>query len=93
MKVIGRIKIARFQERHANSRNALDNWVTLIESRDWGSFDELRRTFARASIVNGKVIFNIKGNSFRLVALIDFIHATVHVTDVLTHAEYDREVY
>ena len=52
---------------------------------------ELQATFSSADSVDDKIIFNIRGNKYRLKAIVDFAKQTVLVTDVQTHAEYDRE--
>jgi mRNA interferase HigB len=52
---------------------------------------ELRQTFGPVDPVPPQTVFDIKGNSFRLISEIDYEHQTIVVTHVLTHEEYDRE--
>ena len=52
---------------------------------------DLKRTFASASFVEGKTVFNIGGNKYRLISVINYELKTVLVTHVLTHKEYDKD--
>ena len=62
-----------------------------MDSVSWKNLVELQATFSSADSVDDKIIFNIRGNKYRLKAIVDFAKQTVLVTDVQTHAEYDRE--
>ncbi|UPG96071.1 type II toxin-antitoxin system HigB family toxin [Luteibacter aegosomatissinici] len=82
--------IRQFVQRHPDARRALDAWARLIEAHEFRNFAELRNTFGSADIVGERIIFDIRGNRYRLIA--GLIHATqtCHVQSILTHAEYDR---
>jgi len=54
------------------------------------SFAELRQTFSSADYVDGFTIFDVGGNSYRLVAVIHYNTQRIYVRNVMTHAEYDR---
>jgi len=58
---------------------------------DWSTFNEIKQTFNSADFVgNDRYVFNIKGNKYRLVAVIHFDIRTVYIKFIGTHKEYDR---
>jgi mRNA interferase HigB len=72
-------------------RDQLDAWFALVSRAAWENSAELKQQQRSASIVSAEcVVFNIKGNEYRLVAAVDYHHATVLVLWLGTHREYDR---
>ena len=69
---------------------ALAVWVKVAENARWQHFSDLRQTWPSADYVGGQVVFNVKGNQFRLVATVNYKIGVVAVVQVMTHAEYDR---
>lgn len=61
-----------------------------MKSKDFGSLVELRKTFGSADYVRPHTVFDIGGNKYRLIAVIDYGLGLVSIVDILTHAEYDR---
>ncbi|MCL1463001.1 type II toxin-antitoxin system HigB family toxin [Argonema galeatum] len=57
----------------------------------WQNLDELRQDFASADLVVNLTVFNIGGNNYRLITLVDYEKQKVFIRHVLTHAEYDKE--
>ena len=57
---------------------------------DWKNLVDLQATFRSADFVGDEIVFNISGNRYRLKAMVDYKAETVLVTDVQTHAEYDK---
>ena len=69
----------------------LDSWFSIASRAAWKNSAELKEQSRSASIVSGeRVVFNIKGNDFRLVAAIDYGHQFLLVLWLGTHREYDR---
>ncbi len=69
---------------------ALDSWFYEVKRAEWKNASEVRASYARASIVGAeRVIFNIKGNSYRLVVAVDYRRAIVFIKWLGTHKEYD----
>ena len=68
---------------------ALKAWVKVVENARWRHFPDLKQSWPSADAVSGYVVFNIKGNQFRLAANVRYKIGVVHVTRVMTHAEYD----
>lgn len=90
MRVITRRRIIEFREKHPSSRNSLDSWYKIISKYDYNSFNELRKTFPSADLVDNLTVFNISGNKYRLIAAIHYNRKMVYIRHVLTHAEYDK---
>lgn len=66
-------------------------WYNEFSKLEFRNFNELKRIYGNASIVNNnRVVFNIKGNAFRLVVSINFHHLACYVIWFGTHKEYDR---
>jgi mRNA interferase HigB len=91
MRLRGSDKLTVFAETYADARASLENWATAVDSADWNSPAELKKTFASASFVEGKTVFNIGGNKYRLITLVNYALKTVLITHVLTHNEYDKD--
>mgnify|MGYP003617916853 FL=1 len=90
MHVISRKALREFWERHPDAEPLLARWFQLMEHADYPSFAELQVTFPSADLVGDRVVFNIAGNKYRLIAAIHFNRRRVYVRHVLTHSEYDR---
>jgi mRNA interferase HigB len=69
----------------------LNNWYTVVEKCDFANFNELRAMFNAVDAVgNDRYVFNIRGNNYRLIALIQFNVRTVYILFIGTHKEYDK---
>ncbi|MFT3972044.1 MAG: type II toxin-antitoxin system HigB family toxin [Amaricoccus sp.] len=70
---------------------ALDAWFDEVSKADWKSSADVKRLYATASIVSAeRIVFNIKGNDYRLVVAVDFEKAIVWIKWIGTHKAYDR---
>lgn len=69
---------------------ALNAWMKVVENASWRHFPDLKQSWPKADPVSGYVVFDIKGNRFRLAANVSYKIGVVHVMRVMTHAEYDR---
>ncbi|HLI34594.1 MAG TPA: type II toxin-antitoxin system HigB family toxin [Terriglobia bacterium] len=90
MRIIGRKVMEKFKRDHADARSSLDNWYRVVSSREWNNFAELRQVFPTADMVDSRLVFNIGGNKYRLIADVNFRVRTLLVREVLTHSQYDR---
>ncbi len=91
MRIIKRGTLRRFWENHTDARGALETWYHVAKKGKWSSFNEIRQTFGSADVVPGnRVVFNIKGNSYRLVVKIHYNTQTIYIRFIGTHAEYDK---
>jgi mRNA interferase HigB len=91
MRVIAKRTLREFWLKHANSEQALKLWYNEADKSTWLHPNDIKADFPDASILaNNRVIFNIKGNSFRLIVKISYRHQTVWIRFIGTHAEYDK---
>lgn len=94
MKVVGRKELERFARRHADVRGQINAWLAEVEEAEWESTTDIKRRYASASFLsNNRVIFNLKGNSYRLDTKISFKNQIVVVVRIGTHAEYTGWVF
>jgi mRNA interferase HigB len=91
MHVITRARLIQFGEKHPDSKGSLLVWNKIISGIDFADFVELREAFPSADQVGNFTVFNIGGNKFRLITLIDYNYQKVFIRHVLTHAEYDKD--
>lgn len=91
MRIISRKILKDFWELHADSRQQLQAWYADAKQADWKSLADIKNFYRNASIVsNNRVIFNIKGNKYRLVVAINYNIGIVFIRFVGTHQEYDK---
>ncbi|MBB1247364.1 type II toxin-antitoxin system HigB family toxin [Rhizobium sp. G21] len=73
------------------AKAALSSWYTTVSDAVWRDFNDLRKTFNSADYVaDGKVVFDVGGNKYRVVGLVGYRTKRVFVLFVGTHADYDR---
>ncbi|MES2654298.1 MAG: type II toxin-antitoxin system HigB family toxin [Bacteroidota bacterium] len=91
MRVITTKALRSFWEVHNDSEQQLKSWLQEAKKATWKNPNEIKREYPSASILNNnRVVFNIKGNSYRLVVRINYNHEMVWVRFIGTHAEYDK---
>lgn len=80
-----------FVQTHAQSASPLNKWVEKVKAVEWKSHAELKQMFPSADYVkNGRYVFNIAGNNYRIVAVVIFIGGVMNIRFVGTHSEYDK---
>jgi mRNA interferase HigB len=91
MRIISRKALRAFWERHPDAQQALQAWYADVKHAAWASPIDVKQTYRTASILpNNRVVFNIKGNQYRLVVAVNYAYGMVYIRYVGTHAEYDR---
>ena len=91
MVIISKATIRAFIQNHPDVENALEKWYNDTKAANWEDFSEVKKTFNTTdSVGNDRYIFDIKGNQYRLVALIIFKVRTVFILFIGTHKEYDK---
>jgi len=76
---------------YADAREPLMAWVRQVKMTDWANPVEVKRDHGTASILkDGRVVFNIAGNKYRIVVWINYPYRVVYIRFVGTHAQYDR---
>ena len=72
-------------------KSALDAWFAEVSKSNWNSAADVKRLYATASVISAdRIVFNIKGNAYRMVVSVDFEKAIVWIKWVGTHKDYDR---
>jgi len=91
MRLIGREVLDKFKRKHPDARSQVDLWSHDIREADWKTLADLKRDYPNASLLSqGRVIFNIKGNQYRLVVIAVLVAGTISVEWAGSHAEYDK---
>ena len=97
MRVIARKTLRKFVESLKGSRDykavksAMEAWFHEVRKADWKGPADVLRSYANASIVGPeRVVFNIKGNDYRLVVALDYARKSVFIKWFGSHAEYDK---
>ncbi len=92
MHIVSRPVLVAFysQPAYADSREALEAWYVVAAQARWRSPAEVKAQFGNASVVgNNRVVFNIKGNSYRLIVAFAYRMGWAYIKFVGTHAQYD----
>jgi mRNA interferase HigB len=90
MRIIARRTLRLFWEKHRDSEGPLKAWFAEVEKADWSTTADIKRRYPTASIVDAeRVVFNIKGNNYRLIVKVWFAGKAVWIKFVGTHADYD----
>lgn len=91
MVILSKSILKQFSEKYPEAETALSKWYDNTKAADRKNFPEVKKTFNTVDAVgNDRYVFDIKGNHYRLVALIIFKVRTVFILFVGTHKEYDR---
>lgn len=90
MQVVHWGRARKFFRKHKPAEEPLKQWRTAVQFSEWKNFPDVRRTFSTADWVDGKIVFDIKGNDYRLIAIAQFEDGKLYIRHVLTHEEYDK---
>jgi mRNA interferase HigB len=90
-RIFAKSTLRKYWEKHADSEQYLKTWYETAMNNEWKDPNDVKQTYANASILKeGRIIFNIKGNSYRLVTKFNFEKKWVFIRFIGTHAEYDK---
>ena len=97
MRIIARRTLRAFVESRAGHKDqaalkaAVDAWFDEVRKADWTSTADVKRHYASASVVSAdRIVFNLKGNDYRLVVSVDFEKGIVWIKWIGTHDDYDH---
>ena len=91
LRVIAKKILREFWTKHNDSEQQLKSWFREAEKAVWENPNQIKVEYPSASILNeNRIIFNIKGNSYRLIAKINYAYQMVWIRFIGTHAEYDK---
>jgi mRNA interferase HigB len=94
MQLVGQLLLDAFRRTHADSRGPLDAWQLEVEAASWIGPQIIKDRYPSASfLADNRVIFNIKGNNYRLVVKARYQNGIVLIEWIGTHAEYDKKSF
>lgn len=91
MRIIARSTLRLFWEQHPEAEQSLKAWFHDVEQAEWKTPAEVKAAYGNASIIgNNRVVFNIKGNDYRLIVMIRYDIGIVFIRFIGSHEEYDK---
>ncbi len=91
MNVISKRTLVEFYTQYPQAKTALEVWHADARKAQWETPEDIKRVYSTASFLkDNRVVFNIKGNDYRLIVHIDYKRKIVRVKFVGTHSQYDR---
>ena len=91
MRIISKKILREFWEVHSGAEQPLKAWHAKVKLADWKTPSDVKSDYRNASLIaNNRVIFNIKGNTYRLVASVNYDFGIIYIRFVGGHNEYDK---
>lgn len=91
MRIIRTTIIEEYYRKHAEAKTPLEWWASIIRNLELSNLNNIKNHFGSADVIGkDRVVFNIKGNKFRLITVVIIRNQTVYVRWAGTHAEYDK---
>jgi mRNA interferase HigB len=91
VRVIAKKTLVEYYEKNKEIKSQLEAWYREAKNAEWKNSQEIKEKYRSASIIGGnRVVFNIKGNKYRLVTEINYQMKVVHIRFIGTHKEYDK---
>jgi len=91
MRIIAKKILREFWKSHPDTEQVFKSWYTDVKVARWTKPADIKKEYAAASILkDNRVVFNIKGNQYRIVVKINYDYEIVYIRFVGTHAEYDK---
>lgn len=91
MNVISKRTIVQFYEKYPEAKTALEVWYSDAKKATWNTPQDIKAYDGSISFVaDNRVVFNIKGNDFRLIVHVDYLRGFLRVKFIGTHKEYDK---
>lgn len=91
MRIVTYKRILEFSKKHSDAATPLNFWYHTVKAKEWKNLNDIKETFNSVDYVgNNRYVFNIKGNDYRLIAIISFNAKKVYIRFIGTHSEYDK---
>lgn len=91
MRIIAKKILRDFWEKHPDCEEQLKSWFQETSSTEWKNPNEVKVDYPSASILaDNRIVFNIKGNNYRLIIKINYEYQMIWIRFIGTHAEYDK---
>jgi mRNA interferase HigB len=90
-RIFAKSTLREYWKKYPETEQYLKTWYDTAMNCDWRTPSDVRRNYANASILkSGRIVFNIKGNSYRLVTKFNFEKQWIFIRFIGTHSEYDK---
>jgi mRNA interferase HigB len=91
MKIRNRELLYKFVKKHADSAKAMQKFIDIVEEAEWHNLNDIKADFNSVDYVaNERYVFDIKGNRYRIIAVIIFVGGVFSIRFIGTHAEYSK---
>lgn len=91
MRIIAQRALREFWQNHADAEQPLRAWYATVKRANWATPADVKMAYRNASfLANHRVVFNIKGNAYRLVVALDYQYGAVYIRFIGTHRAYDE---
>jgi len=90
-RIFAKSTLKKFWEKHPDSEQYLKTWYDTALNSVWKSPNDIKQTYSTASILKeGRIVFNIKGNTYRMIVKFNFEKQWAFIRFIGTHGEYDK---
>jgi mRNA interferase HigB len=90
-RIFAKSTLRKFWEKHPDSEQYLKTWYDTAKNSNWKNPIDVKETYVNAGILKeNRIVFNIKGNNYRLVVKFNFQKQWIFIRFIVTHSEYDR---
>jgi mRNA interferase HigB len=90
-RIVSKRTLREFWVKHEDSKQYLETWYETVKGANWENPNDIKEFYSSVSILkNSRVVFNIKGNHYRLIAKINFDKKWLFIRFIATHKEYDK---
>lgn len=91
MRIVAISSLRGFWKQHPDAKGPLEAWIDEVKHAQWQSSHDIKARYPRASLLgNKRVVFDIKGNDFRLIVSVAYRYGAVYIKFIDTHSEYDK---
>lgn len=91
MHIITRRTLIEYADQNAQVRDELNTWYHIVKQAEWSDLNDLHSDIPSADLIgDNHYVFNVKGNHYRLIALVFFPTKRVYIRGIFTHAEYSK---
>ena len=90
-RIFAKSTLRNYWKRHPDSEQYLKTWYDIAMNSDWKTPNDVKQTYSNASILkDSRIVFNIKGNDYRLVAKFNYEKQWIFIRFIGTHKRYDK---
>ncbi len=91
MQIFAKKTLREFWEEYSDSKTPLETWFKTVQNAKWQKPNDVKLAYPSASIIEGnRMVFNIKGNNYRLIVKIEYEKQWVFIRFIGTHSQYDK---